>query len=537
LKLTSLSFFFVIVSIVFSACGSSDDGTPQVLQATVPPDAQNAPIYSPTPTLTVTPSPTFTITPSITPSPTLTNTPTITPSPTLTNTPTNTLSPTPSPTVTPSPTLTPTFTPTPPVFTLTSPANNTVPTYVNPTTEFSTPDGWSCGENPCEDDIRGFLQRIKVPEKYTLSYIGRFPGQPLQITYGPDNLLYGTVLTDPVNRVGAVYRLVGDGDAEQYGPQFVSPVGLAFQPGTDVLYVSSRLELESGGGVWRVLSDRSFERVIDTLPCCFSVIDNQPNGMVFGPDGYLYLGVGSLTDHGEPANPQTESIAEFHPYEAAILRIQPHTGEIETFAQGIRNPYDLSFDTNGQFYAVDNGILAGPGDRILRIDAGGHYGWPFWRTRGCEDCLLTDGRVSKSDDLLSLPDYTLPRGLTAYTGTQFPANLVDDLFVTFWHGTGNEPRIVRIDPETVPTDPDQLALYEPEPFVTGLIRPIDVVVAPDGTLVFADFVYGHVWKVSYGEAAESNITPDVTAVTATSAIEDAQETQTPALFVTSTPRP
>jgi glucose/arabinose dehydrogenase len=68
------------------------------------------------------------------------------------------------------------------------------------------------------------------------------------------------------------------------------------------------------------------------------------------------------------------------------------------------------------------------------------------------------------------------------------------LFVTLWNGRGGAQRVVNIDPR----DPYvSLAGYVPTPFVTGLIRPVDVVVAPDGTLVVADFIYGHVWRVRY----------------------------------------
>jgi glucose/arabinose dehydrogenase len=264
------------------------------------------------------------------------------------------------------------------------------------------------------------------------------------------------------------------------------------------------------------------------------VIDNQPNGMVFGPDGYLYLGVGSLTDHLEPPFPDRMPFAELQPYEASILRIQPHTGEIEIYAQGIRNPYDVTFDSTGQFYATDNGILEGPGDRLLRIDAGGHYGFPYWRTRGCADCPARDASLTISDDLFAFPDYTLPRGLVAYTGSQFPENIVDSVFVTLWHNTPNAQRVVRIDPKAIPTNPDRLAEYMPEPFVTGLIHPVDIVIAPDGSLVIADFIYGHIWRVSYiGDGAAT------TSSSQTSQIENPPATATAgsSLFITATPRP
>jgi len=442
----------------------------QTFRATVPPTAlAEAPVYSPTPT----------------------RTPTLTPTATLTETPTRT--PTLTPTRTPSPT------PTVPLLTPTPPRPDGAPAaYRHLPAELAPTAGWSCDDFPCADDVEGFLRRIRVPIGYTLTHVGRFPGQPMQIAYGPDGRLYATVIENGATRAGAVYALDTDGRARRYSGDFVSPVGLAFQPGTDVLYVSARLTMTSGGGLWRVPPGGGApETVLADLPCCFSLIDNQPNGLTFGPDGYLYLGVGALSDRAEPPNPQAASMANLHPLEAAVLRVQPHTGEVSVYAAGLRNPYDLAFDAAGQLYATDQGLVSGIGDRLLAIEAGAHYGWPFWRERGCAECPLRPGGLAVAPDLLRFPPYTIPRGLTVYTGTQFPVNLFGSLFVALWNGVDGGQRVVRVDPASVP-QPDENQPYPPaEPFITGLIRPIDVTVAPDGALVVADYIYGHVWRVRY----------------------------------------
>lgn len=472
-SLMRLRLLFVTVPILLALLLSSCAGaaTQQAFQATLPNAAQTAPIYTATPTST----------PSLTP--------TITPSPT----PTATLTPTAPPTLPPS--ATPTITPTAPLWTPT-PASpvGAPPAFANQSADLAPTAGWSCGDFPCEDDIAGFLRRIRVPVGYQLEHVGRLPGQPLQIAYGPDGRLYATVL-EGGTRTGAVYALNADGSSERYSSDLVSPLGLAFQPGTDTLYVSARVTVGQGGGLWRIpAGGGAGELVVSDLPCCFSLIDNQPNGITFGPDGYLYLGVGSLTDHAESPTPRSKPFADVLPNEAAVLRIQPHTGAVEVYASGIRNPYDLAFGVDGQLYVSDNGTLAGPGDRLLRVERGAHYGWPFWRARGCSQCPPTQASLTIAPDWLSLPDFTLPRGLTVYTAAQFPANIFGSVFVAFWNGTANAQRIVRIDPR----DPSiGTAGYVPEAFVTGLIRPTDVTVAPDGTLVVADFIYGHIWRVRY----------------------------------------
>lgn len=451
----------IVLALLASACGGQP--TPQAFQATLPPTRQSAPIYSPTPTLTSTPTPTFT--------------------------------PTPTPTLTPTPTFTPTPTPTPtqPLWTLTPVSNQGAPAAEAGPAGFSPTAGWSCDDFPCEDDLEGFLRRIQVPPGYVVEHVGRFPGQPMQIVYGPDGRLYGTVL-EAGTRNGAVYALNPDGSAERYSGSLISPVGLAFQPGTQVLYVTARMTPVQGGGLWRIPPGGGQpEPVITGLPCCLSLIDNQPNGIVFGPDGYLYLGIGSLTDRGESTQPESRPYADIHPHEAAVLRVQPHTGAFEVYASGIRDPYDLAFGPDGQLYATDSGILAGPGDRLLAVDRGGFYGWPYYRLRGCADCPLRAAEVI-APDLFTFPDYSLPRGLVAYTGAQYPSNLFGSLFVTLWNGAPHAQRVVRIDPRDWRLGRDD---YAPEPFITGLIRPVDLTLDPDGALVVADYIYGHAWRVRY----------------------------------------
>lgn len=373
-------------------------------------------------------------------------------------------------------------------------ADDLPPAYQNAPAVFQLAQGWSCDDFPCEDDLEGWLERIRVPEGYTVEPVGKLPGQPLQIVYGPDGRLYATVL-EGGTRNGAVYALNADGSSERYSGDFISPVGLAFQPGTDMLYVTARVSVNSGGALYRVPpGGGTAEAIITDLPCCFSLIDNQPNGIVFGPDGYLYVGVGALTDRAESLTPRTKPYADILPNEAAILRIQPHTRRVEVFASGLRNPYDLTFDASGQFYATDTGVLAGPGDRLLKIVRGGHYGWPYWSGRGCENCPVSPPRLDITPDLVTFADFSLPRGIVVYTGSQFPANLFGNLFVMLWNGTAEAQRVVRIDPRDPRLGSED---YAPEPFITGLIRPIDVTIAPDGSLIVADFIYGHVWRVLY----------------------------------------
>jgi len=496
-------------------------------QATLPLLTVTAPVYTVTPTRT--PIPTETNTATATHTSTVTLTATVTATFTETAVPTDTASPTwtlvPSDTALPTeiapdaailaatkmPTLAVTAAAS--ELSLNTPDNapNAMPTFagslitLTPALPFGAPaadergaaglsavTGWTCDDFPCADDIEGFLERIQVPSGYTVEAVGRFPGQVMQIAYGGDGRLYATVLENGTQN-GAVYVLTSEGETSRYSGDLISPLGLAFQPGTNTLYVSARQTALSGTGIWRIAEGGGDPQpLISDLPCCFAAVDNQANGITFGRDGHLYVGVGALTDRGVNPPRSEREYPEIVPYEASVLRIQPLTGEVQVVAQGIRNPFDLGQDSVGRWYTTDTGTLGGSGDRILRLEPNGHYGFPYWRGRGCDDCPIKPASVTVAPDLLALPAYTLPRGLVVYTGIQFPINMFDQVFVAFWNNTEGGQRIVRIEPRAAADES-----YVPEAFMTGLIRPVDVVIAPDGSLVVADYVYGHIWRVRY----------------------------------------
>ncbi len=436
-----------------------------------------------TPIVQVSSAPIYTETPTLTPTLTPTTTPTVTPTFTLTATFTDT------------PTLTPTSTPIPTqaLWTLTPAAPFGAPAAVTVgDAPLSSVTGWSCDDFPCADDLDGWLRRLQVPDGFRVEPIGRFPGQPIQITYGPDGRLYATVLENGT-RSGAVYSMNADGSTERYAGDFVSPYGLAFQPGTDVLYVSARLTLEAGGGVWRVDPDGTITPVITDLPCCYQMIDNQPNGLTFGADGSLYLGVGALSDHGENRTRTADGLINMQPYEASVLRIQPHTGEYTVYAQGLRNPVDVAVASAGTLYTADSGLITGGGNRVLRLAEGAHFGFPYWLDYGCAECWIKPAIVATLPDLVRLPPMSLPRGVAVNLGNAYPVNLFDHLFVALWNGIDGGQRVVRIDPRDTPD-------YVPSAFVTGLIRPTDVTFDPAGNLVVVDYVYGRVWRIVYAGA-------------------------------------
>ena len=241
------------------------------------------------------------------------------------------------------------------------------------------------------------------------------------------------------------------------------------------------------------------------------VKDLRPQGLhwerniTFGPDGTLYLGLGSK-----------DNISDFKP--GAEVDAIDKAGNISVYASGIRNAVGLAFapGTKDLYVAVDERDGLGselPPDYFTHVVPGGFYGYPYSYTGKNPD--PTWG--TKRPDLVAkaiTPDvlfysHSAPTGLTFYAGTQFPKDYQGDAFVSL-HGSWNaeNPRgykVVRI--HFVNGKPE--GGYEN--FVTGFWdgtkspagraqvwgRPVGLSVAKDGSLLIADDVSNIIWKVTY----------------------------------------
>jgi hypothetical protein len=329
---------------------------------------------------------------------------------------------------------------------------------------------------PAFDDRVGWENRIIVPAGFDVSYVGRTVGNPTSITFGPDGLLYIAM------QAGSILTMDDNGNVGTYATGFNTPTGIAFRPGTNKLYVSDRVRNENIGGEAQV-SIVNQGQLIGGLPCCYTYF-HSANGIVFGPDGYGYVGVGGRADHGEILDGSGRQ-DELHPLEASILRFNPDTGEVTVYARGFRNPYDIAWDGNGQLWATDNTPDFDPPERLHRVVAGGLHGYPYY---DCDVCFSPPEGVSVIPPLVTFVPSSSPTGVTAYLADQFPG-YYNSLFVTLWSSFQGAQKVMHVGAGgSVPTN-----------FATGFAAPIDVTVGPDGSLYVADWATGIIFKISYSQ--------------------------------------
>ena len=170
------------------------------------------------------------------------------------------------------------------------------------------------------------------------------------------------------------------------------------------------------------------ERVLMVIP--HPNFGNHNGGMLaFGPDNFLYIGVGDGGSGNDPFN-NAQDLSELL---GKVLRIDVNAGgglpyasppgnpfvnqstaRSEIFASGLRNPWRFSFDRfTGQLWLADVG--QGAREEVnMPIVGGGNYGWRVYEGTACSgvDPFL----CNPSNFILPIFDYTHAGGRCSITG-------------------------------------------------------------------------------------------------------------------------
>jgi putative membrane-bound dehydrogenase-like protein len=226
--------------------------------------------------------------------------------------------------------------------------------------------------------------QVKVPDGFDLTL---FAGPPVAmypscVAEAPEKVVF--VCVDPnlslstTRGVGRVMRLVddnGDGKADRYSTfaEMDSPRGAVFDGQT--LYVMHPPTLTAyrdtdGDGI----SDWSRDIITGLgFDLGFRGADHTTNGVQMGVDGWLYVAVG---DYGFQKAMGTDGSAISH-RGGAVVRVRPDGSNLEIYATGTRNIYDVAIDPLMHIYSRDN---TNDGDgwntRLHYIPAGAFMGYP-----------------------------------------------------------------------------------------------------------------------------------------------------------------
>ena len=407
----------------------------------------------------------------------------------------------------------------------------------------------SAGANDREDPLP------RVPPGFVVHPYAAIAGTPTSLDFGPgpggDLRLYvadntgGTILSieDPGHTFAGLPPVT-------FASGFGGPLGVLVAADGTVFVADSEgpragpFGTRTYGRVWRV-KDTTGDGVADVKEVVLKDLPNgrhNTNGMAFGPDGMLYVANGNSTDDGVLGGDP-----EVDPWSGAVVRVDPSATNVSLadlvqkdtlVATGMRNIYDVAFspyDPTKLFIPMNGADDAGGGAtagledsddllyltdmddmRIVGYDENGEpilepviddFGFP-----SCFYNIARKGNLEPYDNpspsVISqfgpCPKETVPRpagtfglhvsadGMAFQTTDAWGPDYKNDAFVAeFGNFFGDDVvghRVVRVE-----MSPDGERVMRHSEFLTGP-APLDVTIAPDGSLYVADFG-GMIYKV------------------------------------------
>ena len=314
----------------------------------------------------------------------------------------------------------------------------------------------------------------------------------------------------------------GDGEAETvktFAEGFNCIEAMAWKG--DELWVANAPELT-------VLRDTDGDDVADEYQVIYTGMNNlrhSVHGLNWGPDGWLYFSIGNTWVKPNAPKPirdlqgiKSDDTTEYpltkvytketypksyHPMnksekEGGIFRCRPGGYDLELYARGMRNPWDICMDSGFNWLGTDNDP-GRPGERIFMPIRHGHYSmkhpWKF-------DWMGKHPAIAPSSDLFPGVSGS-GTGVVYYTSEHFPEKYRNRYLIADW--TNNciflyNPKwdgALQVPAETKRKIVDGGVTRAGDLGYKGakgrsLFRPTDIDVGPDGALYMAGWgsVYG-----------------------------------------------
>lgn len=238
--------------------------------------------------------------------------------------------------------------------------------------------------------------------------------------------------------------------------------------------------------------------------------ENNHNGghLLFGPDGYLYIGFGDGGGSGDPY----ESGQSLDTLLGKMLRIDvsgdagysvpadnPFVGVFgvrpEIWAYGLRNPWRYSFDNAGTLWVADVGQSAW--EEIDHVERGGNYGWNLMEGMHCYDADECDtaGLISP------VVEYAHDGSASIVGGAVYTGDAIAGLRGAYIYADTFTGKLARVDV-------DDSGAYQSTTLIEDMgIRPTSFGVGPDGELYLLDYVDGGIWRIDPAETGEAILYP------------------------------
>ncbi|WP_262693896.1 PQQ-dependent sugar dehydrogenase [Kordiimonas aquimaris] len=224
--------------------------------------------------------------------------------------------------------------------------------------------------------------------------------------------------------------------------------------------------------------------------------------IAFGPDGMLYITVGSSCN----------VCIEEEPYRASMLRMTPEGNDVQTYATGLRNSVGFDWQPGtGNLFATDNGRdLLGddtPHCELNLIEEGADYGWPFAyddRQIDPDYGIGNESRVAASRPMYhGFGAHRAPLGIRFLNPENAPSGYENAALVAL-HGSWNRSTLAGYKVVSLHFAED--GAVEQRDFLTGfeldedvIGRPVEIIQGKDGAIYVSDDYSGSIYKIGWGD--------------------------------------
>jgi len=370
------------------------------------------------------------------------------------------------------------------------------------------------------------FQRIKLPDGFAIRiYSQNLSGNPRFMAVGPDGHLYVSLLN-----AGQVVRLPdrnNDGLAdgiEVIASGLNAPHGVEFFDGSLYIACTDRVIRLAGPD-----TSGNFGTVV-TVVLDLPVGGHSTRTVHFGPDGKMYVSVGSSCNYCNETDPRRAAILRFNP-DGSIPADNPFSEDPDlnkrpVYAFGLRNSVDFFWTPLNELWADHNGSDglgddAPPEEIVIPVQAGASHGWPYCYTPTLGVNTSNEVRDTRIDlpagftcpqavpARFTAPAHSAPLGMTLGSGGNFPADYASSLYVAF-HGSWNTTtasirdckveRVILVDGQPVGSQAFATGWRAPgetcgAPATYG--RPADVIFSPKGEMFISDDKGNRIYRVIY----------------------------------------
>ena len=255
------------------------------------------------------------------------------------------------------------------------------------------------------------------------------------------------------SQYGRMYRvMLEDEDRVKVEPLDV-PIGMAqglvYSNGS--LYANVTRKAEDGGGLYRLTDtdgDDQFDEV-ERLAAFGNGSEHGNHGIVEGPDGSIWIVNGNYTSRPDriagssPHAHWAEDVLDDRIWDpsghavgikapaGSIYRTDPDGNEFVLYAGGLRNPYDLAFNADGELFTYDADMEYDMGlpwyrePTVYHVVSGGEYGWRGGTGKWEQGLPDSAGFVCRTDA-------SSPTGIIFGHETNFPEPWRSALFLGDW---------------------------------------------------------------------------------------------------------